>query len=227
MEMSMGGQAQHAIAGWNHGYPPYPYTTVVDENAPLRENRFGVRPKKRLVPHPDPRQFETAREVHRLRREEHLLGQDIVAILEAEPDRYPRDGGWTWNRVELLLANPKLTGYMVYNRKANRTGKPGYSKLNPISEWVWSPHPTHEAVVSLEEWKEAQEVTAALRAGSDADGPLLRIRAAARALGLTVTVTQTSPTHAQYRIGGRQIILPVPVPAAVAQQLIEDMGSAE
>ncbi|WP_433855173.1 hypothetical protein [Streptomyces kronopolitis] len=36
IEMSMGGQFQHAIGGWNHGYPPYPYVAVVDEDAPVR-----------------------------------------------------------------------------------------------------------------------------------------------------------------------------------------------
>ncbi|MCX4826899.1 recombinase family protein [Streptomyces sp. NBC_01142] len=227
MEMSMGGQIQHAINGWNHGYPPYPYTTVIDLNAPVREKgRFGAeRPKRKLVPHADPRRFDAAWELCRLRREEHLKAADIITILSSDPDRYPIEGRWTHSLVEGLIANPKLTGYQVYNRKSPRTGRDGYSKLNPVSKWVWSPEIVHKPVVSLQEWKQAQEVTAGLRAGSE-EGPLLRIRAAARQLGLTVTAVRSSGTHTLYRIGGRQVALPTPIPDMVVQQVIDDMGSA-
>jgi hypothetical protein len=226
-EMSMGGQIQHAISGWNHGYAPYPYITRIDENAPVREKgRFGAdRPKKKLAPHPDSRRFDAARELCRLRREEHLKAADIIAILAAEPDRYPIEGRWTHGLVEGLIANPKLAGYQVYNRKSPRTGRDGFSKLNPVSQWVWSPKIVHEPVVSLHEWKQAQEVTAGLRAGSAEGGSLLRIRAAASRLGLTVTAVGTSGTHTLYRIGGRQVVLPTPIPDTVVQQVIDDMES--
>ncbi|MGW2984089.1 recombinase family protein [Streptomyces goshikiensis] len=227
LEMSMGGQAQHAVGGWNHGVPPYPYVAIIDENAPPPpQGRFGeARPKKKLVRHPDERRFDAARELCRLRREEHLRSADIIAILSAAPDRYPIEGQWTHNRVEGLIANPKLTGYQVYNRKASRTGRPGFSRWNPISKWVWSPEPVHEAVVSLEKWKTAQEVTAELRA-SAADGPLLRIRAAAGRRGLTVTVIEKTGSHTRYRIGSQQVVMPDPVPNAVSQQIIEDLENA-
>jgi hypothetical protein len=153
MEMSMGGQVQHAINGWNHGYPPYLYVAVLDESAPRQQSgRFGpARPKKKLAPHADPRRFDATREMHRLRRKEHLKTPDIVEALASEPDRYPIDKRWTINRVNGLLANPKLTGYQVYNRKAARTGRAGESRLNPLSEWVWSPRITHEPVISVDE----------------------------------------------------------------------------
>lgn len=229
LEMSMGGQFQHAFNGWNHGYPPYPYIAVIDESAPVPEKgRFGLaRPKRKLAPHPDPRRFDAARELCRLRREEHLKAKDIIAILASDPERYPIKGRWTHNLVEGLISNPKLTGYQVYNRKAARTGRPGFSRLNPVSQWVWSPKPVHETVVSLQDWKQAQEVTAALRADAREGGPLLRIRAAARRLGLTVTAVTSSDTHTLYRIGGRQVVLPTPIPDTVVQQVIDDMGRAQ
>jgi hypothetical protein len=228
MEMSMGGQVQHAIQGWNHGHPPYPYIAVIDENAPAPDRgRFGeARPKRRLAPHPDPRRFDAARELHRLRREEHLKAADIIAILSAEPDRYPIEGRWTHNLVEGLIANPKLSGYQVYNRKAARTRKPGTSILNPVSQWVWSPEVVHKPVVSLEEWKEAQQATAALRARAEQGGPILRIKAAARRMGLTVTVVTSNRTHTLYRIGSRKVVLPTPIPDTLVQQVIDDIGGA-
>ncbi|MFF3788190.1 recombinase family protein [Streptomyces sp. NPDC001933] len=228
LENSMGGQIQHAINGWNHGYAPYPYIRVIDENAPVRERgRFGAdRPRHKLARHPDSRRFDAARELCRLRREEHLKSADIIAILASEPDRYPIEGRWTHTRVEGLIANPKLAGYQVYNRKAARTGRPGFSRLNPVSEWVWSSRIVHEPVVSLEEWKQAQQVTESLRTGAQEGGALMRIRAAARRRGLTVTVVGSNDTHTLYRIGGRQVALPTPIPDTVVQQIIGDLENA-
>jgi len=229
MEMSKGGQVQHAINGWNHGYPPYPYTTVIDESAPAPAGgRFGVtRPKRKLVAHPDSRRFDAARELCRLRREEHLKSAEIIAILAAAPDRYPIHDRWTHTLVEGLAANPKLTGHQVYNRRATRTGRPGRSRWNPISEWVWSPDITHEPIVTLHEWKQAQEVTAALRAGSQQGGSLFRIRIAARRLGLTVTKVSSSETHTLYRIGESTMVVPTPIPDMVVQQVIAELENAQ
>lgn len=227
LEMSMGGQFQHAIQGWNHGIPPYPYVAVVDESAPVRPaGRFGAdRPKRKLARHPDPRRFEAAAELCRLRREEHLKAADIIRILAAAPDRYPVEGRWTHNLVEGLIANPKLTGYQVFNRKTRCT-RPGSSYRNPIAEWVWSPTPSHEAVISMAQWKQAQQATAALRAPSQEGGSLVRIRAAAAQQGATVTEVTSSSTHTLYRIGGRLLALPTPIPDVIAQQVIDDMEGA-
>ncbi|MEU5900283.1 recombinase family protein [Streptomyces venezuelae] len=224
MEMSMGGQVQHAINGWNHGYPPYPYTAVLDKSAPRQEGgRFGpARPKKKLVPHPDRRRFDAAGEMHRLRREERLKTPDIVAALSLEPDRYPIDHRWTISLVNGLLANPKLTGYQVYNRKAARTGRPGESRLNPLSEWIWSPRITHEPVISVEEWKAAQQVTAGLKAGAAEYVSLQRLRAAVGRLGLTVTPVHSGSTHTAYVVGEHQVVLPNLIPDALIRQIVED-----
>lgn len=227
-EMSTGGQVQHAINGWNHGYPPYPYIAVVDENAPRQQGgRLGpARPKKKLAPHPDPRRFDASRELCRLRREEYLKGQEIVAVLAADPERYPIDGEWTFNRVEGLIANPKLTGHQVYNRKATRTGRPGGSRLNPISQWVWSPHVTHEPVVSVEEWREAQEVTAGLRADAEEFVSQRRFRDAVRGLGLDAVMVRSGPAHVAYRVGDRQVVVPRHAPEALVRQVVGDLEVA-
>ncbi|MEV0442915.1 recombinase family protein [Streptomyces spectabilis] len=228
MEMSMGGQVQHAINGWNHGYPPYPYIAVIDKSAPRQEGgRFGpARPKKKLAPHPDSGRFDAAREMHRLRREEYLTTPDIVAALSSEPDRYPIDKRWTINLVNGLIANPKLTGYQVYNRKAARTGRAGESRLNPLSEWIWSPRITHEPVISVDEWKAAQHVTEGLKAGAAEYVSSQRLRAAVGRLGLTVTPVRSGSTHTVYLIGEQQVVLPNPVPDALIRQIVEDARTA-
>ncbi|MDO0930215.1 recombinase family protein [Streptomyces sp. DG2A-72] len=52
---------------------------------------------------------------------------------------------WTRSAVRSILENPKYTGYQVWNRKARK--KRG-NRANPVSEWVWSPRPTHEPLIT-------------------------------------------------------------------------------
>jgi hypothetical protein len=49
--------------------------------------------------------------------------------------------------VRDVLANPKYTGYMVWNRRATSSRN---GKVNPPNQWVWSPKPTHEPLVTKE-----------------------------------------------------------------------------
>jgi hypothetical protein len=50
----------------------------------------------------------------------------------------PRCGHASLNAVREILINPKYTGYMVWNRRATKTGS---GKHNPPSEWVWHSQP--------------------------------------------------------------------------------------
>jgi hypothetical protein len=61
-------------------------------------------------------------------------------------------GKWTQSSVYEILHNPKYTGYMVWNRRAMKTGR---GKVNPVSDWVWSSQPTHDALVSWETFLQA------------------------------------------------------------------------
>ena len=85
---------------------------------------------------------------------ERLSCARIAARLNLDPDRYPpptpnraetTNGRWTASAVRSILENPKYTGYQVWNRRARKRAG---NKANPISEWVWSPHPTHEPLVT-------------------------------------------------------------------------------
>ena len=75
-------------------------------------------------------------------------------------------GAWTKTSVLELLANPKYTGYMVWNRRKRsrpERGIPG--RVNLPGEWVWSRHPTHEPLVTRALFDAAVPV-ARLRRGS-------------------------------------------------------------
>jgi hypothetical protein len=109
---------------------------------------------------------------------ERLGAEHIADRLNADPDRYPPPqpipgqgrraiGAWTKSSVLEVLANPKHTGYMVWNRrKRSRPERNVPGKVNPPSEWVWSLHPTHEPLVT--------------RALFDAATPVARLRARSR-----------------------------------------------
>lgn len=85
------------------------------------------------------------------------LNEDLVT--NPPPTPVVRDnavGMWTYSNVRDMLTNPKHTGHMVWNRRARKSG--GKNRMNPVSEWVWSPEPTHEANIDLETFVQAQQI---------------------------------------------------------------------
>ncbi|MBG0825831.1 recombinase family protein [Planomonospora sp. ID91781] len=220
LEMSMRGQRQHAANGYRHGPPCYGYIAVVDPDAPPAANRFGGgRPKMRLALHPDSRRVETVQEVFRLRRVERLGDGEILRMLAADLDQHPLAAGqvlWRRARVQRMLAQPKYTGYQVFNRCAARTNR---GRSNPIADWVWSREPAHPMIVPLGEWRETQLVTARLRERRISGWE--RVNAAAAQRGIRLTPVRESDTHLLYEAAGRRLVLPRgELPAAVADEVI-------
>jgi len=161
LELAWDGYCEHTRQGWNIGVPPYGY---VGERVPhpVPAKREQGMTKTRLVPEP-----VRAAAVHQIFvwRVTERLSYDVIANrLNADLDRYPpkkanrpdqhRDT-WSHNGVRDVLENPKYTGYMVWNRRASKTGA---GKLNPPRDWVWSPMPTHEPLVTVDMFKAAQAV---------------------------------------------------------------------
>ncbi len=220
MEQSMRGQRQHAAAGYRHGPPCYGYIAVIDPDAPPAANRFGGgRPKMRLALHPDQRRVDTVRLVFRLRRDDRLGDGEIARALAGDLDRHPLADGqvlWAARRVRKMLAQPKYTGYQVFNRVAARTNR---GRTNPIADWVWSREPAHPMIVPLEEWHEAQLVTASLRERQAPGWD--RVYAAAAQRGIQLTTVRETDTHILYEAAGRQLVLPRgDLPTAVADEVI-------
>jgi site-specific DNA recombinase len=60
--------------------------------------------------------------------------------------------------VDAILRNPKYTGYMVWGRsKRNGPARSATALKVPADQWLWSPEPTHPALIDLATWKEAQD----------------------------------------------------------------------
>ncbi|MEU1883467.1 recombinase family protein [Streptosporangium sp. NPDC020072] len=220
MEQSMRGQRQHAANGYRHGSPCYGYIAVEDPDAPVAPNRFGGgRPKMRLALHPDSRRAETVQRVFHLRRTDRLTDREIARVLAADLDRHPLADGqtlWRQGRIGRMLAQPKYTGYQVFNRRAARTN---HDRANPISDWVWSRERAHPVIVPLEEWYETQMVTARMQERRTPGWD--RVHAAAAQRGIRFTKVRSARSHILYEVAGREIVLPRgDLPAAVADEVI-------
>jgi site-specific DNA recombinase len=118
--------------------------------------------KTRLVP--DPEKARVVLTVFQWRVGERLSYGDIAERLNARLDLYPpkksnrpdlQRTSWSKSSVRELLENPKYTGYMVWNRRASKTGA---GRVNHPRDWVWSPMPTHEPLVTMELFKAARAV---------------------------------------------------------------------
>ncbi|MDI5973708.1 recombinase family protein [Streptomyces sp. SL13] len=151
LELSWDGFVEHTQQGWNVGKPPYGYLAErVPHPVPVKREQGLCKHRLR----PDPLRGPVVAEIFRLRVLRRLSYARIADELNADPAGYPppeptrggaAKGRWTASSVRTVLDNPKYTGYQVWNRRAR---KKNGNRSNPVSEWVWSPAPTHEPLVS-------------------------------------------------------------------------------
>lgn len=162
LEKSWGGFETHTEQGFNIGKPCYGYRAHKVPH-PLPAKRAKGIKKTRLEVHPV--EGPVVRTVFDWRVTEHLGYQAIADRLNLDlvtnPPPTPVDptqavGRWTYSNVRDLLTNPKHTGHMVWNRRARKGN--GRNRANAVSDWVWSLEPTHEPLVDLETFVQAQQV---------------------------------------------------------------------
>ncbi len=163
LEKSWDGFETHTEQGYNVGKPCYGYRANRIPH-PVPAKRAKGAKKTLLKVHPVEgavvRKSFGWRAVKRLGYQAiaDRLNKDLVTNPPPTPVEPTRAVGiWTYSSVREMLTNPKHTGHMVWNRKARKgTGK---NRTNPVSEWVWSPKPTHEALIDLETYVQAQQVS--------------------------------------------------------------------
>ncbi|GAA2141631.1 recombinase family protein [Actinomadura napierensis] len=163
LEKSWGGFEAHTDQGYNVGKPPYGFKPEKIPH-PVPAKRAEGASKHTLVP--DPVQAAVVVRVFDLRVGERMgysaIADRLNRDLMANPAPVPVDpsraaGRWTGSSVRDVLVNPKNTGYMVWNRRASKTDG---GRHNPPEVWVWSSKPTHEALISVETFVAAQQITA-------------------------------------------------------------------
>jgi len=175
LEASREGLEQHTRQGWNTGHPPYGYLAERVQH-PVPAKRREGKTKARLVP--DPVRAPVVAQLFAWRIHQRLGYHTIAKRLNQDPERYPPPdanipgaarGHWTDSAVADLLANPKYTGHMVWNRRAK--GKSTGTRRRPPDQWVWSPEPTHPAIITLEQYAQAAQVAADHEGSRDGAAP--------------------------------------------------------
>jgi site-specific DNA recombinase len=151
------GMREHAMDGWNIGRPPYGYAADRHPH-PNPAKRAQGRIKTRLAIDPVP--AAAVAQIFRWRTVAHLGVITITALLNADPAAYPApdpEAGWTAITVYAILRNPKYTGHQVYNRRRTR----GRTQVRVApDEWLWSPEPTHPAIITRATFDLAQQAAA-------------------------------------------------------------------
>jgi DNA invertase Pin-like site-specific DNA recombinase len=203
-EKAWRGLREHSLAGWNIGAPPYGYLAHrVPHPVPMKASQG--RTKTRLVL--DPERAPAVAAIFTWRTEDKLGGYAITQRLAADPGRYPppgKAGRWTEASVYAILGNPKYTGYMVFGRQ--RTLRSGRRVAVPPGEWLWSPEPTHPAIITRATFDAAQAIGAEHSTSRDGTGPnthpatrrtyILRSRVRCRSCQRRMSgITRTSPRY--------------------------------
>lgn len=70
--------------------------------------------------------------------------------------------------MHTILRNPKYTGHMVFGRR--HTTAAGKSIPVPAGDWLWSPQPTHPAIITRATWDAAQTIGAEHSTSRDGTG---------------------------------------------------------
>ena len=148
------GLREHALAGWNLGKVPTGYLAEKHPH-PNPVKAAEGRTKTRLVR--DPVFAPVIALIYAWRVNEHLGKPTIRKRLADDPNLYPvpPSGAWSLGLVDEILSNPKYTGHQVMGRRRHKGGKRVWT---PASEWIWTPEPTHEALVTKDVWDAAQKM---------------------------------------------------------------------
>lgn len=153
-EKAWKGLREHALAGWNIGKPPYGYAAQrFPHPVPMKAAQGAT--KTRLVL--DPLRGPVVAQIFTWRAVEKDGIGVITNRLNADHDTYPPPKGdtWTMHGVYAILQNPKYTGHMVWNRSSYKNS---HRRLNPPEAWVWSPEPSHPAIITRELYDATQKI---------------------------------------------------------------------
>jgi site-specific DNA recombinase len=167
-EKAWRGFEQHTLDGYNIGGAPYGYQPERIPHPNPAKAAQG-RTKTRLTL--DPRRAPVVEQIFTWRTVDKLGVTTITNRLNADPGTCPspKPGGWNATTVYALLANPKYTGHMVYGRRRS-TGRRRFHTV-PQDQWIWSPEPTHPAIITRQTWDTAQTAGAEHASSRDDPGP--------------------------------------------------------
>ncbi len=209
----------HAGGRYLGGRPPYGYHLAPIATHPNAEKARVGATLNRLEPDP-----VTAPIVERIFTERlggagyssiarNLNHDGIPSPAAADPARNshrdPR--GWAASAVRAILMNARYTGHEVWNRQRRdyelidvnhvAEGHVRRMRWNPPDQWIWSPEPTHDALIDRDDWQRVQALTTTqVRAARPTDLPyLLRGRVFCASCGRRMTGQRQARRRTYYR----------------------------
>lgn len=103
---------------------------------------------------------------------EELTLQGILSPSASDPGRNKHRDQRAWSKyaIRVILTNPRYTGHQVWNKQRKdevlldvenvALGTTTKQRWNTKDQWIWSEHPVHDAIVSVEEYQRVQEILA-------------------------------------------------------------------
>jgi DNA invertase Pin-like site-specific DNA recombinase len=173
-------QAQVVLDGrFQGGRPPYGYRIADGELHPNPAKAAQGQRLRHLEPDPMTAPivahiFETSflkgAGVRAIARQ--LTAQAIPCPSASDPgrNRHRLQNGpaWAHTAVRAILTNPRYTGFQVWNRQRRHeilisvhdvaAGHETRMRWNDRGDWVWSKEATHQALVTMDQWQQAQEL---------------------------------------------------------------------
>ncbi|MEU6718683.1 recombinase family protein [Nonomuraea sp. NPDC046802] len=114
---------------------------------------------------------------------EDLTRQGILSPSASDPGRNKHRDQRAWSKyaVRTILTNPRYTGHQVWNKQRKdevlldvenvALGTTTKQRWNTKDKWIWSEHPVHDAIVSVEEYQRVQEILATRARGQYSQRP--------------------------------------------------------
>lgn len=173
--------SQAAVEGrFLGGRPPYGYV-LADAGPHPNPGKAAIGQRLHVLA-PDPIAAPVVARIF----DEFIAGKGLYAIAEGltadgilspsahdrarNPHRQSSGGAWSKIAIRAILQNPRYTGRQVWNRQRRdevlidvndvALGHETKMRWNDRDEWVWSEQPTHEPLVSTEQFEAAQLVFA-------------------------------------------------------------------
>jgi len=170
---AMAAQAEHE-GRFLGGRPPYGYR-LADAGPHPNPGKAAIGQRLHRL-EPDPATAPVVRQIF----EEYLAGRGLYAIAEgltrddipspsaADPSRNRHRSGIAWSKsaIRAILANPRYTGYQIWNRQRREEtlidvddvalGDETKMCWNRQDDWIWSVEPAHQPLVSKATFLEAQ-----------------------------------------------------------------------
>ncbi|MGP3912995.1 recombinase family protein [Nonomuraea sp. 10N515B] len=160
------------------GRPPYGYTLQNAGPHPNPSKAADGRRLRRLVA--DPVTSAVVRWIYGeclkgrgyLDIAEDLTRQGILCPSANDPERnkHRDQRAWSKSAVRVILTNPRYTGHQVWNKQRKdeilvdvdnvALGTTTRQRWNSKDKWIWSEHPVHDALVSVEDYRRVQDILA-------------------------------------------------------------------